>query len=183
MAAPAWVTLTSFARLGLISVLTVPHVAACGSVAPAALHPCALLTQSRAAQISGDVAVTNQDADLTEPLSGYVACTFADTMHEANSVEIQLKQVTGGVTPAGLRAAATFFSAGEPVQPFQAFRAPGVGAGALGESTLGVAFVVFAKGDVLVYVGARSAMRSVRSLQVSIVLLARDVAAALTATR
>jgi hypothetical protein len=183
VAAPAGIAPTSVRRLSLLSVLIVLQVAACGAPAPTTLRPCALLTRSVAAQISGDAAITNQGTDVAEPISGYVACTFADTKNEANSVEVQLKGVAGGVTPAALRAAATFFSRGEPVQPFQAFRVVGLGAGALGESTLGVAFVVFAKGDVLAYVGARSALRSVPSVQTSVALLARQVAAALAVTR
>lgn len=176
-------SLTNFRRLSLIALVIVVPAAACGASAPTNLKPCAFLTQPVAAQISGDAAITNQVADLTEPLSGYVACTFADTRNEANSVEVQLKRVTDSVTPAALHAAAVFFSRGEPVQPFQAFPVTGLGPGALGESTLGVAFVVFAKGAVLIYVGARSRSRSVLALRASVALLGRRIATALTVTR
>jgi hypothetical protein len=171
-----------FRALSVASVLIVSQLAACGAPSSTTLRPCASLTQSVAAQISGDAAITNQGTDVTEPISGYVACIFADHRNEANSVEVQFKRVTGGVTPAALHSAARFFSSGEPVEPFQPFPVAGLGAGALGESTPGVAFVVFARGDVLAYVGARSALRSVPSLRVSVARLARQVASALAGT-
>lgn len=183
MAAPARIALKRFRALSLLSMLIVPQVAACEAPSSTTLRPCASLTRSVAAQISGDPAITNQGTDVTEPITGYVACTFADRKHEANSVEVQLKRVAGGVTPAALREAATFFSRGEPVQPFQSFPVAGLGAGALGESTPGVAFVVFAKGDVLAYVGARSASRSLTSLRASVAQLARQVAGAVASTK
>jgi hypothetical protein len=182
MAAPARIALSSFRALSLLSVLIVLQVVACGALSSTTLRPCASLTRSVAAQISGDPAITNQLADVAEPITGYVACTFADTRNEADSVEVQLKRVAGGMMPAALRAAATFFSRGEPVQPFQSFPVAGLGAGALGESTPGVAFVVFARGDVLAYVGARSAFRGLSSLRASAAQLARQVAGALTST-
>lgn len=182
MAAPARIALTNFRGLSVLSVLIVLQVAACGGPSSTTLRPCASLTRTVAAQISGDAAITNQLADVAEPISGYVACTFADRGNEANSVEVQLKRVAGGVTPAALRAAATFFSSGEPVQPFQSFPVAGLGAGALAESTPGVAFVVFVRGDVLAYVGARSAFRGVPSLRASVAQLARQVAGALAGT-
>jgi hypothetical protein len=177
------IALTNFGRLSLTALVIVLVVAGCGASTSTNAKPCAFLSQPVAAQISGDASITNQVTDLREPLSGYVACTFADTRNEANSVEVQLKSVTGGVTPAALHAAATFFSRGEPVQPFQTFPVAGLGPEALGESTLGVALVVFAKGDVLIYVGARSASRSVLSLRASVALLGRRIATALTVTR
>jgi hypothetical protein len=78
-----------------------------------------------------------------------------------------------------LREAAAFFSRGEPVQPFQPFSVVGVGDSALGETTLGVAFIVFSVGDLVVYVGAGSASLSVASLRAGVDALARKVAVAL----
>jgi hypothetical protein len=66
-----------------------------------------------------------------------------------------------------------------PVQPFQPFTLNGIGDNALGESIPGVAFVVFAKGDSLVYVGAGSASLSVAALRSGVVDLARRIAIAL----
>lgn len=172
----------TYRALSVACVFFVPQLAACGSPSSTTLRPCASLTQSVAARISGDAAITNQGTDIAEPISGYVACTFADRRNEANSVEVQFQRVPGGVTPAALHAAATFFSSGEPVQPFQSFPVVGLGAGALGESTPGVAFVVFARADVLAYVGARSALRSIPSLRASVAQLARQVARALAST-
>jgi hypothetical protein len=182
VAAPARIALTTFGALSVACVLVVPQLAACGAPSSTALMPCASLTQSVAARISGDAAITNQGTDVAEPISGYVACTFADRTNETNSVEVQFKRVAGGVTPAALHAAATFFASGEPVEPFQSAPVAGLGAGAIGESTPGVAFVVFARGDVLAYVGARSATRDVPSLRASVVQLARQIARALAAT-
>ena len=169
-----------FGLIGLVCL-----VAACGaspttrqqSDPPAA--PCRFLTQPIAARISGDAKVTNQATDVVESESGYVACIFTDAMHEANSVEVQIKRAAGGVTPSDLQAAVRFFSAGEPVQPFQPFSAVGVGDTALGESTLGVAFIVFAKGRALVCVGADSSFRSIAALQAGVADIAKQVAARL----
>jgi hypothetical protein len=116
---------------------------------------------------------------VTEMESGYVACIFADTQDEANSVEVQIKRVPGGVVPSRLREAATFFSLGEPVRPFQPFSVQGVGDGALGETTPGVAFIVFSVSDLLVYVGGDSASASAASLRVSVEDLAQQISAAL----
>jgi hypothetical protein len=142
-------------------------------------RPCSLLTQTTAAQISGDTRVTNQATDLLETESRYVACIFADTRDEADRVEVQIKRVPGGVDPATLRDAATFFSLGEPVQPFQAFPVVGIGDHALGETTPGVAFIVFARGDLLVYVGAGSASVGAAALRSGVEDLAKKIAAAL----
>lgn len=181
--------------LWLLSVVGI--VAACGSlVSPTAVsrsprasstaetfarppRPCSSLTQATAAQISGDTAVTKQATDQVETESGYVACIFADTRDEADRVEVQIKRVSGGVDLSALREAATFFSLGEPVQPFQAFPVVGVGDHALGEATPGVAFIVFARGDLLVYVGAGSTSVGADVLRTSVDNLARKIAAAL----
>lgn len=173
------IALRTLRALSVACVLIVAQLAGCGAPSSTTLRPCASLTKSIAARISGDAAVTNQGTDVTEPISGYVACTFADRRNEANSVEVQFKRVAGGVTPAALHAAATFFSSGEPVEPFQTFPVAGLGTDAIGESTPGVAFVVFARGDVLAYVGARSATRDGPSLRASVAQLARQVAGAL----
>jgi hypothetical protein len=176
----------------------VGFVAACGSTAPKvrastsastrsgatsvsspATRPCAFLTRTAAAQISGDMRVTNQATDLVETESGYVACIFADTRDEAVRVEVQIKRVSGGVDSSTLRDAATFFSLGEPVQPFQAFPVVAIGDHALGETTLGVAFIVFARGDQLVYVGAGSTSVDAAALRTSVEKLAEEIAAAL----
>jgi hypothetical protein len=117
--------------------------------------------------------------NVTETESGYVACIFADTQDEANSVEVQIKRVPGGVDPSRLRGAATFFSLGEPVRPFQPFTVQRVGGGALGETTPGVAFIVFSVSDLLIYVGGDSASASAASLRVSVEDLAQEVAASL----
>jgi hypothetical protein len=142
-------------------------------------RPCSFLTETTAAQVSGDTGVTNQAANLVETLSGYVACIFADTRNEADRVEVQIKRVSSGVDPSTLREAAKFFSLGEPVQPFQPFPVVGVGDHALGETTPGVAFIVFARGDLLVYVGAGSTFVGAASLRTSVETLAEKVAAAL----
>jgi Protein of unknown function (DUF3558) len=142
-------------------------------------QPCTFLTQTTAAEISGDAAIMNQSTNFTETVSGYVACIFADTKNEANSVEVQIKRASGGVTPSMLQAAVEFFSLGEPVQPFRPFSVVGIGDNAFGESTLGVAFIVFSKGGVLAYVGAGSASLSVSSLQASVENLTEQVAAGL----
>jgi hypothetical protein len=110
---------------------------------------------------------------------GYIACIFADTADEANTVAVQIKRVAGGVDASDLRDAATFFSRGEAVQPYQPFSAPGIGDDALGETTMGVAFVVFSRGDLLVYVGGNSAVVSANSLLRGVIVLAGHVAAAL----
>ena len=149
------------------------------SAAAQSPRPCSFLTETVAAQISGDTTITNQATDVTETESGYVACIFADTKNEANSVAVQIKRVSGGVDPSTLREAATFFSLVEPVQPFQPFSVVGVGDSALGETTPGVAFIVFSRGDLLVYVGADSPSVSAASLRASIEDLAKQVAAAL----
>jgi hypothetical protein len=149
------------------------------SAAAQSPRPCSFLTETVAAQISGDTTIANQATDVTETESGYVACIFADTKNEANSVAVQIKRVSGGVDPSTLREAATFFSLGEPVQPFQPFSVVGVGDSALGETTPGVAFIVFSRGDLLVYVGADSPSVSAASLRASVEDLAKQVAAAL----
>ena len=171
-------------------------VAGCGSVVPTTggsvsasatstssiaqlPEPCSFLTQTVAAQISGDTTVANQATNVTETESGYVACVFADSKDEANSVGVQIKRMPGGVDLSTLREAAAFFSRGEPVQPFQPFSVVGVGDSALGETTLGVAFTVFSVGDLVVYVGAGSASLSVASLRAGVDALARKVAVAL----
>lgn len=142
-------------------------------------RPCSLLTQTTAAQVSGDSRVTNQAADLLETETGYVACIFADIRDEADRVEVQVKRVPGGVDSSTLRDAATFFSLGEPVQPFQAFPVLGIGDHALGETTPGVAFIVFARGNLLVYVGTGSTFVDAAALHTSVESLAMKVAAAL----
>ena len=119
-------------------------------------RPCSFLTQATAAQVSGDPNVFNQATNVLETESGYVACIFADAEEGANSVAVQIKRVSGGVDSSTLRAAAAVFSRGEPVQPFQPFAVGSVGDEALGESTPGVAFIVFSVGELLVYAGARS---------------------------
>ncbi len=149
------------------------------SSTPQVPRPCSFLTQAIAARTSGDPAVTNQAMNVTETESGYVACIFADTQDEANSVEVQIKRVPGGVDPSRLRGAATFFSLGEPVRPFQPFTVQRVGGGALGETTPGVAFIVFSVSDLLIYVGGDSASASAASLRVSVEDLAQEVAASL----
>jgi hypothetical protein len=141
-------------------------------------RPCSLLSQSTAAQISGDTRVTNQARDLLDIASGYIACIFADTRDEADRVEVQIKRVSGGVGPSTLREAAMFFSLGEPVQPFQAFSVVGVGDDAVGETIPGVAFIVFARGDLLVYVGAGSTTMSAAALRAGVTNLATKIAAA-----
>jgi hypothetical protein len=138
-----------------------------------------LLSQSTAAQISGDSRVTNQARDLVDTESGYTACIFADTRDEADRVEVQIKRVSAGVDASSLREAATFFSLGEPVQPFQAFSVVGVGDDAVGETIPGVAFIVFARGDLLVYVGAGSTSMSAAALRTGVTNLAATIAAAL----
>jgi hypothetical protein len=142
-------------------------------------RPCSFLTQAVAAQISGDPKIANQATDATETESGYVACIFADTTNESNSVAVQIRRVPGGVDPSTLREAATFFSLGEPVQPFQRFPVAGVGDRGLGATTPGVAFIVFSRGDLLVYVGADSSSVSAASLRASVENLAHQVAEAL----
>jgi len=183
--------LTTLGRLSIVVV-----VGGCGSAvsttatSPAAVvtsgssiaptpAPCSFLTQQTAALISGDSRVTNQASDVMETPSGYVACIFTDTMDEANSVAVQIKRVPGGAGPSALRAAATYFSAGEPVQPFQPFAVAGIGDDALGETTPGVTFIVFSHGDVLVYVGAESASVSGTALRGGVAHLAAQIAAAL----
>lgn len=146
-------------------------------------RPCSFLTQAVAAQISGDPAVTNQATDATETESGYIACIFADTTNEANSMAVQIRRVRGGADPSTLREAATFFSLGEPVQPFQRFPVAGVGDSALGATTPGVAFIVFSSGDLLVYVGADSSSVSPTSLRASVENLAQQVDEALQVVR
>jgi hypothetical protein len=141
-------------------------------------RPCSLLSQSTAAQISGDTGVTNQARDLVDLASGYTACIFVDTRDEADRVEVQITRVPAGVDASTLREAARFFTLGEPVQPFQAFSVLGVGDNALGESTPGVAFIVFARGDLLVYVGAGSTSVSAAALRTDITNLATTIAAA-----
>jgi hypothetical protein len=168
-------------RLGLLCLVCV--AAACGASPPAhppsdaRRAPCRFLTQPIAARISGDAHVTNLATNVAESESGYVACIFTDTMNEANGVEVQIKRVAGGVTPSALQVAAGYFSAGEPVQPFQPFVVVGIGERALGESTPGVAFIVFSEGNALVSVGADSSFRSVAELQAGVDDLAKQVAA------
>jgi hypothetical protein len=168
-------------RLGLLCLVCV--AAGCAASPPA--HPpadargvpCRFLTQPIAARISGDASLTNLATDVAEGESGYVACIFTDAMNEANVVEVQIKRVAGGVTPSALQVAARYFSAGEPVQPFQPFAAVAIGERALGESTPGVAFIVFSEGNALVSVGADSSFRSVAALQAGVDDLAKQVAA------
>jgi hypothetical protein len=128
--------------------------------------------------MTGDSAVTNQGTDVIETAYGYVACIFADPKNEANSVVVQIKRVSGGVDSSTLREASAFFARGEPVQPFQFF-AVDVGDQALGETTSGVAFIVFSSRDLLIYVGADSALVSAASLRAGVESLARQVAATL----
>jgi hypothetical protein len=142
-------------------------------------RPCSFLSQSVAAGISGDASVSNQARDVMEEY-GYRACIFADTANEANTVGVQITRVAGGVDLSDLRDAATFFSRGEAVQPYQPFSAPGIGDDALGETTIGVAFVVFSRGDLLVYVGGDSAVVSPDSLRGAVIALAGHVAAQLS---
>ena len=149
------------------------------SASSSASRPCSYLTETTARQVSGDARITNQATDLLETESGYVACIFADTTNESNSVAVQIRRVPGGVDPSTLREAATFFSLGEPVQPFQAFTVVGIGDHALGQTTPGVAFIVFARGDLLVYVGAGSAFVDAAALRTSVENLATRIAAAL----
>jgi hypothetical protein len=147
--------------------------------APPLPRPCSFLTQPIAARITGDTTMANRAHDVTEAGSGYVACIFMDPGDEANSVGVQLKRVPSGVSESVLQDAATFFSSGEPVQPFQSFTVTGIGDRALGETTPGVAFVVFSSGDVLAFVGASSASAGGASLRAGILDLATEVAAAL----
>jgi hypothetical protein len=187
--------LTDSCLLGIVGVLV-----ACGSAVSSAggsmsasatstssaarlPRPCSFLTQTIAAQITGDTRITNQATNVTETEYGYVACIFADTKEEANSVEVQIKRVSGGVGPSALRGAAAFFSAGEPVQSFQTFPVVGVGDNALGDTTPGVVFIVFASADLLVYVGADSASVSAASLRASVENLAEEVAPALSSKK
>ena len=139
-------------------------------------RPCSLLTLTAAERVTGDLAVTNQGADVIETPYGYVACIFADPKHEANSAVVKIKRVSGGVDPSTLREAAAFFARGEPVQPFQLF-AVNVGDQALGETTPGVAFIVFSSCDLLIYVGGGSAMVSAASLRAEVGDIARQIAA------
>jgi hypothetical protein len=170
-------------RLGLLCLVCV--ATACGASPPTHQQhdppaaPCRFLTQPIAARISGDTSVTNLATNAAESESGYVACIFTDVMNEANSVEVQIKRMAGGITPSALQQAATFFAAGEPVQPFQPFAALGIGDRALGESTPGVAFIVFSEGNALVSVGADSSFRSIAELQAGVDDLAKQVAAGL----
>jgi hypothetical protein len=127
--------------------------------------------------MSGDTRLTNQARDLVDTASGYTACIFADTRDEADRVEVQIKRVSGGVGPSTLREAAMFFSLGEPVQPFQSLSVVGVGDDAVGETIPGVAFIVFARGDVLVYVGAGSTSMSAAALRTGVTNLATTIAA------
>jgi len=183
--------LTDFFLLSIVGI-----IAGCGSVVPTTggsvsasatstsstaqlPEPCSFLTQTVAAQISGDTTVANQATNVTETESGYVACVFADSKDEANSVAVQIKRVSDGVDLSTLRGATAFFSRGEPVRPFQPFSVVGVGARALGETTPHVAFIVFSVGDLLVYVGAGSTSLSAASLRAGVDTLARKVAAAL----
>jgi hypothetical protein len=142
-------------------------------------EPCTFLTQSLAAQMTGDASMTTQGTDVAEPISGYVACILSDPRDEANNVSVQIKRMSGDVDDAMLHAAAAYFARGEPVQPYQPFTADGIGDRALGESTLGFAFIVCSKGADLVYVGAGSASVSVPALERSVESLATRVAAAL----
>ncbi len=92
---------------------------------------------------------------------------------------MQIKRVPGGVGAATLRDAATVFSLGEPVQPFQGFPVVGIGDHALGEAIPGVAFIVFGIRDLLVYVGAGSTFVDASGLRSGVENLAMKVAAAL----
>ena len=139
-------------------------------------RPCSFLTQAVAAQISGDAAITNQATDVNEAESGYVACIFADPANEAGRVAVQVREVSGQPDLSTLREAATFFSQGEPVQPYQPFPVAGVGDRALGETTPGVAFIVFSSGDLVVYVGGDSSSVDAATLRAHVVDLARKIA-------
>jgi hypothetical protein len=141
--------------------------------------PCSFLTQQAAAAISADAAVTIQASNVTEPTSGYVACVYTDTAKEGNSVNVQIKREQDGVPPSALTQAVTFFSSGEPVRPFASFPVTGVGNSALGETTPGVAFIVFSTANLLVYVGADSAVVSGVALQEGVEHLAQRIAARL----
>jgi hypothetical protein len=132
-----------------------------------------------AARITGNTAMTNRATNVTEASSGYVACIFTDTANEADSVAVRIRTVPGGVTASTLRGAATFFERGEPVQPFQPFPVSVLGDSALGEATLGVAFIVFSHHNLLVYVGAGSATVAASALHTGLEGLARQIAAAL----
>jgi hypothetical protein len=149
------------------------------SSTPELPRPCSFLTKAIAAQISGDTAMTNRATNVAETPSGYVACVFADTKKEANSVAVRIRRVSGGVDPSTLREAATYFSRGEPVQPFEPFSVLGVGDNALGETTPGVAFIVFSSGELLIYVGAASASIGAASLRAGVEHLAKQIAATL----
>ena len=142
-------------------------------------RPCTFLTQQSAAAISGDAAVTNQALNVFEPIYGYVACIYSDPKHEADSASMQIKSAPNGVDASALQEAATFFEGGEPVQPYASFAVAGVGEGALGDAIPGVAFVVFATRDLLVYVGAFSASLSSSALRGGVEHFADQVAAAL----
>jgi len=162
-------------QVGAVAVL-----ASCGpaeSSAPVP-RPCQFLTRAVAVQITGDAHMAIQAADVTEAVSGYEACVFADTANEANTVAVQIKRVSGDISGSTLRSAAAFFSKGEPVAPFRSFSVTGVGDQSLGEATPGVAFVVFSKADLLVYVGAGSTSAGADVLRSGIENLARSVAAA-----
>ncbi|MGA8667854.1 MAG: hypothetical protein WB804_13415 [Candidatus Dormiibacterota bacterium] len=111
--------------------------------------------------------------------SGYTACIFADTHDEADRAELQIKRVSAGVDASTLREAAIFFSLGEPVQPFQAFSVAGVGDNALGETIPGVAFIVFDRGNLLVYAGAGSTSLSADALRAGVTNLAIKIDAGL----
>jgi hypothetical protein len=129
--------------------------------------------------MSGDPAITIQATNASEATSGFVACIFADARNEANSVEVQIKRSSDGVGPSTIAQAVTYFSRGEPIAPFRPFPVTGAGDGALGEATPGVAFIVFSSGNLLVYVGARSADVSGVALRNSVERLAELVAAGL----
>jgi hypothetical protein len=174
-------------RLSLISAAGI--LAGCSSMSASATSkastatqlpgPCSFLTQALAAQISSDPAITNQATNVTEAESGYVACIFADPTNEANRVAVQVRRVSGRSDVSTLRDAATFFSQGEPVQPYQSFPVAGVGDSALGETTPGVAFIVFSSGGLVVFVGADSSSVSAASLRARVENLARQVAESL----
>jgi hypothetical protein len=179
-------------RIPVCLLCVVGIIGACGSTAPAAgapsatsaslparvPQPCSFLTRIVAARITGDTNVTNQTTDVVETESGYVACIFADTADEANSAGVQVKRVPV-VGTSTLLDAATFFSLGEPVQPFQPFPVLGVGDHARGETTPGVAFIVFSRGDLVIYVGASTATVRSAALRASVARLAQQIAAAL----
>jgi hypothetical protein len=172
----------------LVVVFAAGIASACGSAGPTTLgsasaitpaipRPCSFLTQHAAAQISGDTAVTIQASDVTEPLSGYVACVFTDTGSERNSVSVQIKRAPDDAASVALTNAAAFFSGGEPVQPFETFPIAGVGSSAIGGTTPGVAFIVFSTGTLLVYVGGSSEVVSAAALQSGVESLAQHIAA------